>query len=347
MIDLATLSQLESQAGSPESLVQKALTSTTASVAAQTLNGDQMREFIRLVVSEQVGLSDSTKIQVNGPSLDISNVNIPDGQYAMGLGGTTQIAVADEVTPVFDRRVLTPQPIDVRMPIETTILMQVNIEGEGIRQTMDEILADYVGNQIENEAWNAQIGGTAWDGYGTGAMTTIDGWLATARTAGHAIDFDGARMSTEILREMLQALPTKWRGKGEVFYMSSDNVIEWAHHLEATRQTNLGDRVILEDGAPTFMGRRIIGVPRIRDDYAGLNNQSGSTSGFTAVLLTVPGNKVIGFNPAMRVFVHPRDDGKVDYINYWGQFDVDFFNVDRVVIGYNITPLARCDVACD
>jgi len=347
MLDIGALDQLGARAGSPEDLVAKALASTTTATAAQWLNGQQVREFLRLVVSEEVGLLDSSKYMVEGPSLDISNVNIVDGQYSMGVGGSTRIAAADEVTPVFDRRVLTPQPLDVRMPIEQTILKQINLEGDRIQQTMDEMLGQYIGNTIENEAWNADVAGAAWAGYGTGAMTTITGWLPTALAACHTVDFDGARMSSEIFRTMLQALPTKWRNKGEVYYASMDNVIEWKHHLEATRQTNLGDTSITEEGVPTFMGRKIIGVPRIRDDYTGLNDQSGSTSGFTKVLLTLPANKTVGFGPAMRVFVHPRDDGKVDYINYWGQFDVDYINVDRVVIGYNILPLANCDVACE
>lgn len=344
MVDLSTLA---GGASSPEELVSKALTSATTSVAAQTLNAEQVREFVRLVVSEQVGLKDSRVYRVPGPSLEISNIDIPAGQYAMGLAGNARIAVADEVTPVFDQRILSPQTLDVRLEIEQTVLFQDNLEGPGIQQTADELLADYVGNIMEDEAWNANSGGAAPAGYGTGAMTTIDGWLQTAIQSGHAIDFNGARMSTAVFREMLQAMPTKWRGDGETYYVSPDMTLEWAHYLEVVRATELGDVAITDDGIARYQGRAIVPVPKIRDNYAGLNALSGSDSGYTMVLLTRPDNKAIGYSPEMRVYVGMRDDGKVAYINYWGRFDVDFINIDRVVIGYNITPLARCDVACE
>jgi len=340
MVDLSTLT---GGTGSPEELVSKALTSQTTSVAAQTLNAEQVREFVRLVVSEQVGLNDSRVYRVNGPSLEISNIDIPDGQYAMGLGYTDRIDAADEVTPVFDQRVLAPQPLDVRLAIEQTALFQDNLEGNGIQQTADEILATYVGNIMEDEAWNANSGGAAPAGYGTGAMTTIDGWFQTALQAGHAVDFNGARMSTEIFREMLQAMPTKWRGDNEVYYVSSDMTLEWAKYLEVVRATQLGDVSITDDGVATYQGRPIIPVPKINDDYSGLNALSGSDTGYTMVLLTRPDNKAIGYSPEMRVYIGMRDDGKVAYINYWGRFDVDFVNTDRVVVGYNITPLAQCE----
>jgi len=333
---------------SPEDLIGKALLSSTTATAAQTLTADQMKKFVRLVIDETVGLHDSTMQEVIANQLDISNMDIPNGQYAVGLGPTTAIPIADEITPVFDRRILSPVTFDFRLSVEQTTLLRSNIERGGIEQTVDEMMATYQGNVLENEFWNSAVGGAGFADYaGTGNLTQLNGWLATARAAGHVVDFAGARMSTQIFRDLLKAMPTKWRGKGEVYYASSDLVIEWAHYLEANTTHQLGDMAITADGIPTYMGRKILPIPMIRDDYAGVLTQSGSSAEFTQVLLTNPLNKVIGYSPDMQIFVHPRNDGKVKYTNAWGRYDVEYFNVDRVCVGVNINPIARCSIACD
>jgi len=340
MIDLSKGASYSVGKGSVEELVAKALTSTTPLTAAQWLSPDQTSRFIRMVVDETLGLKNCTVMAVDGPQLDITNMDIADGQYAVGLGGTDRIDEADEVTPAFDRRILSPETYDFRLPISQTRLKRWNIERDNIQQTADEMMATYIGNTLEDEAWNAAAGGPGRAGYGTGALTTVDGWFQTAIQAGHVVDFNGARLSSAVLRELLKAMPTKWRNKGEEFSCSSNSVLEWGHYLELVRATNLGDVSITDDGVARFRGIPVVPVPKIRDDYEGLNALSGSTTGYTRVLLTAPENKVLGHNPEMRNYVGMRDDGKVAYINAWGQYDYDFINVDRVVVGINILPLA-------
>jgi len=324
-------------------MIQKALTSTTPSTAAQWLSPTQARQFVRLVVDETVGLKMAQTVEVEGPSYEVSNMNIEDGYYAVGLLGTARIDAGDEVTPVFAERTLNPVSFDLRLAIEQTVLKRWNIEREGIQNTADEMLGTYVGNILEDEAWNAVAGGAspAWLTHaGTGALTTIDGWLQIAIQAAHVIDFNGARMSSDIFHRMLRALPTKWRGKGEEFYCSSNTVLEWHRYIERNRATNLGDVAMVDKAIPRFHSLPVNPIPKIRDDYPGLGSLSGSPDGYTKVILTRPDNLVVGYNPQMRVFVSNRDDGKVQYINYWGMFDVEIINVDRVVVGYNINPLA-------
>lgn len=329
--------------GGPEEMVQKALTSQTTITTAQWLSPDQAEQFVRLVVDETMGLRMAQVVEVDGPSYDVSNMDMASGQYAVNLGGSTRIDVADEVTPNFDERTLNPVSYDFRLPIETTVLKRWNIERDRIQQTADQMLAVYVGNALEDEAWNSVAGAAspAWLSHaGTGACTTIDGWLRIAMQAGHTVDFNGARMGSEVFRQMLRALPTKWRSKGEKFYASPNTVLEWNHFIYRNRTTNLGDSTMTQADAPNFHGIPVISVPKIRDDYTGVGAQSGSSDGFTQVLLTNPDNLIIGYNPQMRVYVGTRDDGKVVYINYWGMFDVEIINVDACVLGYNILPLA-------
>lgn len=342
MVDLSQIASVN-VGGSPEDFVQKALTSDTTLTAAQYLSPSQAASFVRLVVDETVGLQMAQVVEVAGPSYEVSNMNIASGYYAVNLGGSTRVASGDEVTPNFDERILTPVPYDFRLPIETTILQRWNIEREGIQTTADQMLATYVANTLEDEAWNSVAGAAApsWLTHaGTGACTTIDGWLQVAIQAGHTVDFNGARMGSEVFRRMLRALPTKWRGRGEQFYCNPNVSLEWNHFIYRNRTTNLGDTSMTNSDRPRFQGLPIMDIPKMREDYVGLGALSGSSDTYTKVLLTSPDNLVIGYNPGMRVYNGMRDDGKVAYVNYWGMFDVEIINVDAVVVGYNILPSA-------
>lgn len=341
MVDLSQLAV--NVGGSPEDFVQKALTSDTTLTAAQYLSNSQAEQFVRLVVDEAVGLKMATTVEVEGPALEVSNMNIASGYYAVNLGGSTRISTADEVTPNFDQRVLNPVAYDFRLPIEQTVLKRWNIERDGVQNTADQMLAAYVANTLEDEAWNSVAGGAAasWLTHaGTGACTTIDGWLQIAIQAGHTVDFNGASMGSEVFRQMLRALPTKWRGRGEQFYCNPNVSLEWHHFIYRNRTTNLGDTSMTNSDRPRFQGLPIVDIPKMREDYTGVGALSGSSTGYTKVLLTAPENLVIGYNPQMRVVNTLRDDGKVAYINYWGMFDVEIINVDACVVGYNIVPTA-------
>lgn len=329
--------------GSPEELVAKALSSSTTLTAAQYLSADQAGSFVRLVVDETIGLQMAQVVEVDGPSYEVSNMDIATGYYAVNLGGSTRIDSSDEVTPNFDKRILNPKPYDFRLPIEQTVLKRWNIEKDGIQNTADQMLATYVGNTLEDEAWNSIAGGStpSWLTHaGSGAGTTIDGWLQIAIQAGNTVDFNGAHMGSEVFRQMLRALPTKWRGRGEQFYCCPNVSLEWNHFIYRNRTTNLGDSSMTSSDRPRFQGIPIVDVPKIREDYVGVGALSGNGVGYTKILLTAPDNLVIGYNPQMRIYLGMRDDGKVAYVNYWGMFDVEIINVDACVVAYNVLPAA-------
>ena len=334
-----------------EMLVGKALTSSTTSTAFQRLNDEQIRTFLRLVVDGlNVMSADARMVNVQAPEIDMANIDIVDGMMTGGLGATAQVQVADEVTPVFDGITLAPKPFEARLQFETTRLPLWNIEGAGLERTMDEILATYYFNQLEEVFIHGNTAGANPAGYATGMLTTTDGWITKAQSVGHVYDHGAAYVRPFLFESMLDNMPVKWIGNeaaraGFRFYVPSQIERQYKYWLKATRQTALGDMQLTENGGIAYSGIPIVPVPKMHTDDAGVLTQSATADGLSYALLCQPSNKLIGFNPEMRVFKHPRDDGKVTYVNLWGEYDSGFYNEDAVVVAMNVTPTVDPTVA--
>lgn len=327
----------------PEVLVGKAVTSSTADTDFLLLNAEQIRELFDLVVAQNVMSVDSRLINVQAQQQDLGNVDIVDGQMVGGLGATEQMAGADELAPVFAGVSLNPQPFEIRYPFETTRLPRWNVEGAGLEGKMDGIVGKYYFNQLEEVLIHSDTGGANPGGYGTGMLTTVDGWITKALANCHVYDHAGDNVRALLFEEMLNEMPDKWIGSEAErsqfrFYVPSRVERAYKAWLKATRQTALGDMQLTEDGGIAYSGIPVVPVPKMHINDAGVLTQSAVADGLAFCLLCKPDNKLIGFNPEMRVFKHPRDDGKVTYVNLWGEYDCGFLVEDAVVVGANVDP---------
>ena len=327
-----------------EMFAGKALTSATTSVAFQRLNAEQIPEFFSLVPEGQNVMSaDAKMVNVKGPEMDIANINIVDGQFVGGLGSTTRINSANEVTPVFDGIALNPQAFEARLSFETTRLPLWNIAGSGLEGQMDTLLATYYFNQMEEAFIRSDTSGSDPSGYGPGSLTTIDGWIPKAVANCHVYDAGGGYVRPTLFENLLSELPVKWRANAQAraklrYYVPSD--VEAAYHFWlATQRVNaLGDMMLTDDGTLRYKGIPLIGVPKMPVDDPGILTQSYVTEGLSYIILCEPQNKIIGYNPEMRVFKHPRDDGKETYVNLWGEYDCGYVIEDAVAIAANVKP---------
>jgi len=334
---------------SAEMLVGKAATSATADTAFLLLNNDQIRTFLRLVKEGQdVMIADSRVINVQAPELDLANIDIADGQMAGGIGATTRLGAGDEITPEFDGVNLAPEPYECRLEFEMTRLPLWNIEGAGLERTMDEILATYYFSQLEEVAIHGDTAGANPAGYATGMMTTTNGWITTAINDCHVYDHGGGYVRPHLFETLLGSIPVKWIGSETEraqfrFYVPSAIERQYRYWL-TNRGTNLGDLSLTADGQLAYAGIPMVAVPKMHTDDAGVLTQSATLSGLSYVLLCKPQNKLLGVNPPMRVFKHPRDDGKTMYINLYGEYDTGFYNVDEVAVAVNVVPTVNPSV---
>jgi len=327
----------------PEVLVGKSVTSATADTAYLLLETEQIRDLFELVVDQNVMSAMGRLVNVQAPDQDIANVDIDDGQMTGGLGATTQMDAGDELSPVFAGVNLAPEPFEIRYPFETTRLPLWNIVGERLEGTMDQLVGRYYFNQLEEVLIHGDTGGANPAGYATGMMTTVDGWMTQAQANCNVYDHGGDDVRALLFEEMLDAMPDKWQGTEQQraamrFFVPSKVERKYKAWLKATRQTALGDMELTEDGGIAYSGIKLVGVPKMHTNDAGVLTQSAVASGLSQCLLCEPSNLLVGYNPQMRVFKHPRDDGKVLYVNLWGEYDCGFLNEDAVVVGVNVEP---------
>ena len=322
-----------------------ATTSATADTAYLLLNAEQIPEFFALVVDGQNIMSqDSRLINVKGQELDIANVNFADGKFVGGLGSTTRMGASDESVPVFGGVKLNPQPFEKRMELETTRLPNWNVAGAGLEPLLEQLMATCYYNDLEDAFIQSDTAGADPAGYGTGSMTTIDGWITQAVANCHVYDHGAGYVRPALFENLLAQLPVKWRYNAAAraklcFYVPSD--VESTYHYWLTnRATALGDMMLTKDGVLTYKGVPIVGVPKMSVDAEGILTRAdyAESGGMSYVLLCEPSNKLIGYNPEMRVFKHPRDDGKSMYINLYGEYDCGFLNEDAVAVAANVTP---------
>lgn len=345
------------------------------------IKDESLDEFIRLVVSEQPLSQLVARARLEGDRLELPNLNVAPGQIAGGLGKMEAIngVNADEAEVEYGGRQLEVEPFDLRYKYETTNFPRINIEGAGMRNTVDEVMRDYIGNEFERIELNSRTTGTAhtsWSDYNTGNMTTIDGFYAKALSGAHIYNADPVGdtpyyISPELLKNMWQLLPTKWRQRKEefVFLCSSNFQLEYVDYF-GRRQTSLGDSALTQGADGSWNNIPLQPIPAIPDDARHVSElrPNANTSplantgpdygtdeeyawtidggaydptepeNYTWVMLARPANLVIGYGPEMRVNVHQDDSGKFDWYNFWGQIGVDFFNIDEIVLAVNVTP---------
>ena len=328
-----------------EMFAGKAVGTDTASTTYSLLNAEQMGEFRSLVPADQnVMSSDARFINVKGPQLDIANINMTNGKFVGGIGSRTRVDAGDEASVTFGGVSLAPKPFEARLTVETTRLPNWNIAGAGLAAQLDTIFATFYFNQLEDVFINSDTAGSDPAGYGTGSLTTIDGWIATALANCHVYDHGAAYVNALLFENLLLQLPVKWRANAAArsrfkFYVPSD--IESAYQFWlAQRSTPLGDMRLTQDGAVAYKGIELVGVPSLGIDEAGILTRAAyaEAGGMAYIILCEPSNKIVGFNPEMRVFKHPRDDGKEDYVNIYGEYDCGYEVEDAVAIAANVTP---------
>ncbi len=369
-----------------ENFLGKAFSSTTAG----NFHGDLVRikdesldEFIRLVIDETTILNQVANVRLEGDNLELPNINIAPGQMAGGLGKMEPIDGVNRnfVSPEYGGRVLQVKPFDLRYQYEETNFPRINIEREGMRATVDELMRRYIGNETERIALNSRLEGTphtSWANYNEGNMTTTDGWFAKALSGAHILNVDPIGnapyyIQPDLFKSMWQLLPTKWRARKNefVFFVASNVEVEYNAFFSG-RETVLGDQALVSGARTAWSGIPLAAIPSIPVDERHVSAIRPYTSAtgvvstgpsygidqayswkintdpyysptstperFTWVMLARPANLVLGYGPEFRVTRVIDPSAKFSWYNFWGQFGVEFFNIDEVVLAINVSP---------
>lgn len=232
-----------------EEILQKAVVTTDALAAAGKLNPAQSDKFIDYVVDETVLKNNARVIRFREESLEIDKINV---------GSRLAFPKTEAQDPGLRRGISTSKisltPKGIIMPFEIgDEFREINIEGEGVEDTIIRLMARQLANDIEElYVGGDTVGPAILEGdYKDGGSSTLyvqddylallSGWERLA-DSGNLVDAASANVGLSIFGAMLRAMPTKFRrNRGNLRFLISPDLAQLYYEKIATRATALGD----------------------------------------------------------------------------------------------------------
>lgn len=243
------------------------------------LEPDESRKFIHTTIDQTGFLSTVTRQEVIAATANIEVMGIA---ARVLRAATENVAFTTSTAPTISQRTLTKTTVKLFYRVTDEFLHQ-NIERESISEVLNEKFATAFGNDLEDLSVNGD------DGSGDSFININNGWLDIMLADGSVNDVDATAMADDFLNlifpAMLNALPNKYAGnKGALVYLvGTDSENEYAEQL-GSRETGLGDSMVLQATQMKYRGIPVFGHPYMPD---------------TSAVLTLRENLVFGFGTLM------------------------------------------------
>jgi hypothetical protein len=256
-------------ATSNEEFVAKAAIVSADLAAAGKLNPKQADKFIDFVFDESILPSFARIEKFRNEQLDIDKI---------GVGQRVAVAANEATDPGLRRGVthtkVTLEPQEVMLPTELSdTYKEHNIEGESVVTTVLRIFARQLNNDLEELYIHGSTagylapqdemleGGSATEYVEDTYLKLFDGFLTKAQ-GGNVYDAGGASLSAGLFRQMLSAMPNKFKRNRKLLKWLVPVELEeiWRERV-ASRATAMGDAALNSDGNLTPYGIEMIPVP--------------------------------------------------------------------------------------
>lgn len=258
------MSELENKA-----LLEKQISAVNDLAAAGKLSPAQSDRFLEYVVDETMMTKMARVVKFRNESLDIDKI---------GIGSRAAMPASEGVDPGRRRGVnhskVTLTPKEVIVPLElTTTYKEHNLEGENVVATILRMFAKQLANDWEllsihgnNDgmlAYESELhdNGSATKVVLDSYLALFDGWLQLS-TGGNVVDLAGTSISGNTFRQMLNAMPSKFkRNKAALRWLVSHETEELWRERMSTRATPAGDQAMSSQGTLTPFGIEMVPVP--------------------------------------------------------------------------------------
>lgn len=274
------------------------------------LSPEQAREFLRVAIEESVLLNQVRSEFLRSPKEEVPRISFGTRILRAGTEGQ-RLADADRVKPSTGLVTLSTVLFKGEVPV-TDEVMEDNIEGAAVADTIVEMIAKAVGRDLEELAIKSDTARVTTDAGYDPTLDQFDGLVKQFQAELPAAQkLSGGTMSsmTDAFGKMLAALPARYRSRpGDLrFYVSYRSLDVYLKEL-ASRATGLGDTAISTQLQTqlAFHGVPVVGVPMLSGtsvinavsiDYAGV------------AILTNPMNIIAGYHRQVRIekFRDPRE----------------------------------------
>jgi HK97 family phage major capsid protein len=320
---------------STESLLRKALLTVSDGTAGAPLTGsgadfggagqaplsvEQVKEFIELMAAAQVMLGDVRTVTSNAAKWQESILDFGARIARAGTEGT-RLSSGDQTKPVTGIVELSTVLLRAEIPVSDEV-MEDNVAGQGIVQSLERLIADRFGFDIEDLFVNGDT--TSVDSY----LKLLDGWLISAKNDGNAVD--GSTFGQdyqEVFRVLLHKLPDRFKRNLETdfrFYVPQRTAEKYRDIL-AGRGTPLGDLYLTKGGDLSYQGITIKGVPSF-----------AISSDASSFLLANHNNLYAGYHRAMKfeTWRDPRE-GATSFI-VTARVDAKIAVPDATAVAYDV-----------
>ena len=288
------------------------------------LSIEQVQAFIELMTAEQAMLPDVRTVTSSAATWVESIVDF-GARIARSGVEATRLAASDRKKPTTGQVELKTVLLRAEVPVSDEV-MEDNVAGQGFSQSLERLIADQFGYDVEELFVNGDIVGGA-DAY----LKLLDGWLIRAKNGGVAIDASTFGQDyQEIFRTMLTRMPDRFRRNLETdgrFYIPKRTETKYRDIL-SDRGTPLGDLMLTGKNELRYQDILIKGVPNFRI--------TAGTPDTSNILLANHNNLYAGYHRQMR-FETYRDarEGATSFI-VTARVAAEVAVPEATVIGYSV-----------
>jgi hypothetical protein len=238
----------------------------------------QAKKFLQRAIRKAKLSGMITVTTLNSPTQILENLRFAGQVLQPGVSGEA-LPVAQRSKPDLGKETWNAQlfKAEIRIPDE---VLEDNIEGQGLKNTIMGRSADAVGRDAEKVVIRGDT--TSADPL----LAQLDGIIKQATS--HPVVAGGSRLDRSILKQTTRALPKEYiDDMGEMKYFTSHNAQDDYSDSLAPRGTALGDAQIVENAKPQYKGKEIVDIPMWPEDLGGGSDE-------TVVLFTHPKNIYLG-----------------------------------------------------
>jgi len=245
----------------------------------------QAKKFMRLSTTEAVLLPKITYRPMDRGKEQIDQIKF--GQRLLRAAEElTELPVSERVVPDLSKVELDAREFIGEVDLSERVLSE-NIEQGDLRQTIMQLLAPAAGRDLEEVVVNGDE--TSTDPF----LAQFDGIIVQAQS--NVVDAASAPISDDLLHDMMQALPPRYRkNKRELRFYTAVNAEDELRRSRKDRYSPSGDKYLETDAPIMAAGTPVEGVPLFPENLGVSNDQ-------TVVVLTHPKNIVVGVRKEIRI----------------------------------------------
>ncbi len=302
------------------------------------LSPEQVKEFLRVAIEESVLLNQVRSEFPKAPKEEVPRIAFGTRILRAGVEGQ-RLADADRVKPTTGLVTLDTVLFKGEVPV-TDEVIEDNVEGAAVADTIAQMLAKAVGRDLEEIALKSDTARVNTDPGYTPTLDQLDGivkQLQTGLPTAQRIAAGSISTATELFGKMLSAMPPRYRQRPTDlrFFVSFRTLDAYQAEL-AQRVTGLGDSAISNQMQTqlAFHGVPVVGVPML----SGQDTVGGTAIDYDGIAILInPMNIIAGYHRQVRIekFRDPRE-GVTSYIPTV-RFDVKIANPDEAVLATGIT----------